>query len=108
MATVTASPKYNQVTLVREPQEYRITVPAEVKQALGLWPKEKLLLEETVEEMIHLLVEVVEGIPHVRPYRPPVRELLQKLFKAYPLEVHALGEATDHDAVRYVRKLRKA
>lgn len=84
MPTVTISPKY------------QITLPAEVRQALGLRPGEKLL------------VEVVEGVIHLRPYRPPVRELLQELFKAYPLEAQALGEATGHNAVRHIRKLRRA
>ncbi|WP_114311707.1 AbrB/MazE/SpoVT family DNA-binding domain-containing protein [Thermus caldifontis] len=72
-----------------------ITLPAEVRQALGLRPGEKPL------------VEVVEGVIQLRPCRPPVRELLQDLFKAYPLEAQALGETTGHDALRYVRKLRK-
>lgn len=83
MATVTISPKY------------QITLPAEVRQALGLHPGEKLL------------VEVVEGEIRLRPWRPPVRQLLQELLEAYPDEAKALQKTTGHDAVGYIRKLRK-
>ncbi|TFU27103.1 AbrB/MazE/SpoVT family DNA-binding domain-containing protein [Thermus tengchongensis] len=83
MATVTLSPKY------------QITLPAEVRRALGLRPGEKLR------------VEVVEGEIRLRPVRPPVRELLQALLQAYPEEAEALGRATGHDAVGYMRALRE-
>ncbi|MBW6393730.1 AbrB/MazE/SpoVT family DNA-binding domain-containing protein [Thermus sp. PS18] len=83
MATVTISPKY------------QITLPAEVRQALGLHPGEKLL------------VEVVGGEIRLRPWRPLVRQLLRELLQAYPEEAEAVGKITRHDAVGYIRKLRK-
>ncbi|GAA6743765.1 AbrB/MazE/SpoVT family DNA-binding domain-containing protein [Thermus antranikianii] len=83
MVTVTISPKY------------QITLPAEVRQALGLHPGEKLL------------VEVVGGEIRLRPWRPPVRQLLRELLQAYPEEAEAVGKTTGHNAVGYIRKLRK-
>ncbi|WP_135256647.1 AbrB/MazE/SpoVT family DNA-binding domain-containing protein [Thermus caldilimi] len=82
MATVTISPKY------------QITLPAEVRQAL-LHPGEKRL------------VEVVGGEIRLRSWRPPVRQLVRELLQAYPEEAEAVGKATGHDAVGYIRKLRK-
>ncbi|GAA6733833.1 hypothetical protein YIM1640_08750 [Thermus oshimai] len=75
--------------------KFQITLPKEVRQALGLRPGEKLQ------------VELVEGEIRLRPLRPSVRELLKNLQKTYPKELEALGRATKHDAVRYVRGLRE-
>jgi len=72
---------------------YQITLPAEVRKALGIKPGDRLE------------VEVEGGKIVLRLARPPVRELLQKLIAEDPA-VKEIGEATGHDAVAYVRKLR--
>jgi hypothetical protein len=38
---------------------------------------------------------------------PAVRELVKNLLEAYPEEARALGEATGHDALGHVRRLRE-
>jgi len=73
---------------------YQITLPAEVRKALGIKPGDRLE------------VEVEGGKIVLRLARPPVRELLKKLIAEDPEAVKKLGEATGHDAVAYVRKLR--
>ncbi len=75
--------------------DFQITLPAEVRQALGLRPGERLR------------VEVVEGEIRLKPVRPAVRKLVKNLLEAYPEEARALGEATGHDALGHVRRLRE-
>ncbi len=73
---------------------YQITLPAEVRKALGIKPGDRLE------------VEVEGGRIVLRLARPPVRALLQALVAEEPKAVRALGEATGHDALAFVRALR--
>lgn len=52
-------------------------------------------------------MEVVGGEIRLRPWHPPVRQLVRELLQAYPEEAEAVGKATGHDTVGYIRKLRK-
>lgn len=42
----------------------------------------------------------------LRLTRPPVQALLERLLTEEPEAIEALGEATGHDAVAFVRELR--
>ncbi len=75
---------------------YQITHPAEVRKALGIQPGDRL--EVTVEG----------GWIVLRLERPPVRALLERLLTEEPEAIEALGEATGHDPVAFVRELRGA
>ena len=73
---------------------YQITLPAEVRKALGIKPGDRLE------------VEVESGRIVLRLARPPLRELLKKLQAEEPEAIRELGRATGHDAATYVRALR--
>jgi len=73
---------------------YQITLPAEVRRALGIKPGDRLE------------VEVEGGRIVLRLKRPPIRELLKRLEAEQPEALKELGEATGHDAAAYVRELR--
>jgi AbrB family looped-hinge helix DNA binding protein len=74
---------------------YQITLPAEVRKALGIKPGDRLEV-------------VVEGGRIVlRLARPPIRDLLKKLQGESPEAMQELGAATGHDAAAYVRALRR-
>ncbi len=73
---------------------YQITLPAEVRKALGIKPGDRLE------------VEVEGGRIVLRLARPPIRDLLKKLQGESPEAIREVGEATGHDAAAYVRALR--
>ena len=73
---------------------YQITLPAEVRKALGIKPGDQLE------------VEVKGGRIVLRLARPPLRELLKKLQAEEPEAVRELGRATGHDAAAFFRLLR--
>ena len=73
---------------------YQITLPAEIRKGLGIQPEDRL--ELTVEG----------GRIVLRLERPPVRALLERLLTEESEAIEALGEATGHDAVAFVRELR--
>ncbi|GEM90600.1 AbrB family transcriptional regulator [Oceanithermus desulfurans NBRC 100063] len=73
---------------------YQITLPAEVRRALGIKPGD--VLEVGVEE----------GRIVLKITRPPVREVLARLARETRGELETLGEAAGTDAAAYVRELR--
>ncbi len=75
-------------------RRYQITLPAEVRKALGIRPGDRLE------------VEIEGGKIVLRLVRPPIKALLKKLLAEEAEAVRKLGEATGHDAVAYVRRLR--
>ena len=79
---------------VKVDRRYRITLPLEVRKALGIRPGDRLD------------VEVEGGRIVLRLARPPLRELLKKLQAEEPEAIRELGQATGHDAAAYVRALR--
>ena len=79
---------------VKVDRRYRITLPLEVRKALGIKPGDRLE------------VEVEGGRIVLRQARPPIRDLLKKLQGESPGAIREVGEATGHDAAAYVRALR--
>ena len=74
---------------------YQITLPAEVRRALGIRPGD--VLEVGVEG----------GAAVLRIARPPVREVLKKIASEAPGDLEALSEAAGADAAAFVRGLRE-
>ncbi len=79
---------------VKVDRQYRITLPLEVRKALGINPGDRLE------------VEVEGGRIVLRLARPPLRELLKKLQAEEPEAIRELGRATGHDAAAFFRLLR--
>lgn len=72
--------------------KYQLTLPAEVRKALGVKPGDRVRYD------------VHEGKLSVSIVRPDIAEELEKLWQEY--DVNALHEELDGDAVAYVRKQR--
>jgi len=62
------------------------------------WVKPLRQMDNEVED------KHVEDLLHIE--RPPIRELLKKLIAEDPEAVRAIGEATGHDVVAYVKEQR--
>ena len=73
---------------------YQITLPAEVRKALGIKPGDRL--EVTLEG----------GRIVLRMQRPPVREVLAAIAEEEPEALAELEKAVGEDAAAYLRELR--
>ena len=73
---------------------YQITLPAEIRKALGIKPGDRL--EVTVEG----------GQIVLRMQRPPVREVLAAIAEQEPEALAELEQAVGEDAAAYLRELR--
>ncbi|WP_457636630.1 AbrB/MazE/SpoVT family DNA-binding domain-containing protein [Oceanithermus sp.] len=73
---------------------YQITLPAEVRKALGIKPGDRLE------------VTVAGGQILLRLKRPPVRELVERLQTEKAAALAEIAEATGNDAAAYTRRLR--
>jgi len=73
---------------------YQITLPAEVRRALGIKPGDRL---EVAVEGGQILLKLK---------RPPLKELLQQLQTEEAAALGELGRHTGHDAATYVREMR--
>jgi len=73
---------------------YQITLPAEVRKALGIKPGDRL--EVTVEG----------GQIVLRMQRPQVREVLAAIAEEEPEALAELEKAVGEDAAAYLRELR--
>jgi len=73
---------------------YQITLPAEVRKVLGIRPGDELE------------VELVDGEIRLRIPRPPLEQVLERLREEHGESLAALEQATEHDALQYVRRIR--
>jgi len=73
---------------------YQITLPAEVRKVLGIRPGDELE------------VELVDGEIRLRIPRPPLEQVLERLREEHGESLASLEQATEHDALQYVRQIR--
>ena len=71
---------------------YQLTLPAEMCEALGIKPGDGVACS------------VVGDVLHVSPVRPQIDEMLDEVLSDFGF--HALQDATGNDAVAYLRKQR--